>query len=177
MEGQLCADGVPDVPEKPLQSRSGSAAPQVAEGAGLSYCCSRGTGLGVTNLQGQLSYTNTSPWLSLHFRRCSLLLKQGVQLFPVCLVHVKPAPTNGSPGQCPRLGRAAAPISALTPWVDPGWKLLSVTVLVLEKPRYQRGRQNVLTLKISPTYSTAQLHQAPKLSLCNVCCCGKCWQG
>lgn len=66
-----------------------------------------------------------------------------------------------------------APIPALTP----GRKLLSVTVFVLEQPRCQMGRQNVLTLKISSTYSTPQLHQAPKSSLCSLFCCGKCWQG
>lgn len=87
----------------------------------------------------------------------------------MCFVHITPAPTNAFPGQCLERGweEPGAPIPAPTP----GRKLLSVTVFVLEKPRLQRGRQNVLTLKISPIYSTPQLHRAPESSLCSVFCC------
>lgn len=92
---------------------------------------------------------------------------QEIQLFPVCFAHIKPAHPKAFPGQFLRLGRACSTNLSSYTWVNPGRKLLSVTVLVLEKPRCQMGRQNVVTLKISPTYSTPKVHQALK-SVCAV---------
>lgn len=92
---------------------------------------------------------------------------QEIQLFPVCFAHIKPAHPKAFPGQFLRLGRACSTNLSSYTWVNPGRKLLSVTVFVLEKPRCQMGRQNVVTLKISPTYSTPQVHQALK-SVCAV---------